>query len=414
MELSSPFAPTQPETFPSEINRMASDDVTREESVRLPRKASLSTNFSYPRLSRHESSQSRSSNGSLPGMTDASDSEFSIDEDGSYNTSAGELWDSFWPDSTTSSIGRKPQHHGIESLQSEPSRDHFRVNPAKRRYPSDVDSDAVRIAAGEDEILTTPRHPFQPPQSQSVPNQSAASYSVYPQPQVTRGRRHLHPPRTSSLSFEPPSPPQLPLYMADSRPRAVLKPSKSTHNINSLFIPPSLASQNKDFPSEEVSPLTTTSKPTSFPASPAYPPPPPPRPLRVSSSAVNLRDKPRGYSNNNGIALDAIIASPLLPSALPEELPTRPQPERFVSVFEYDSDSEAGDERDSFARRITRGLHRKSASEKRSTRKASVVRHTPFDAKSPERYSRERPRSSGRLNRGRGGSLGRIFGLMGR
>ncbi|KAI0105654.1 hypothetical protein GGR51DRAFT_180726 [Nemania sp. FL0031] len=416
MELSSPFAPTQPNYFPPDTNRMTAD-VTPEGSMRLPRKASLSTNFSYPRLSRHESSQSRSSNGSLPGMTDASDSELSIDEDGSYNTSAGELWDSFWPENTTSSTSWKPQEHQIGTLQFKASRYRSRSNLGKRRYASDVDGDVVRIATGEDELLPTPHHPFQSLQSQSTSNQSTVTYSVYPQQQATRAPKHSHPPRTSSLSFELPLLQQEALYMAGRRPRAVLEPSTSTHNINSLFIPPSLTSQNKDFVSDEVSPMTTTSKPIDFPASPAYPPPPPPRALRTSASAFTLRDKPRTYSNKKSPStLDAIIdsPSPLLPSALLEQLPTRPQPERFVSVFEYDSDEEAGDEHSSFTKRITRGLHRKSASEKRSTRKASVGRHTPFDNNSPERHTRERARSSGRLSRGRGGSLGRIFGLMGR
>ncbi|KAI1120010.1 hypothetical protein F5Y10DRAFT_142516 [Nemania abortiva] len=422
MEFSNPFAPTQREGFRSETKRMTAD-VTPEGSMRLPRKPSLSTNFSYPRLSRHESSQSRSSNGSLPGMTDASDSELSIDEDGSYNTSAGELWDSFWPDNTTSSIDRKPQEYDLNLLQPAQNRNIFTIHPTERHHSSDADDDTIRIATGEDELklegLATPRHPLQPPQSQSTSNKSAVTYSVYPRPQ-TAGASRSHPPRTSSLSFEPfelPPPPRRPLFTRGNSPNGVLKPSTSILNINTSFIPPSLASRSKGFSEEEISP-TTTSKTTTFPASPAYPPPPPPRSLRTSNSAFSLRDKTRAHNVNRGLTSDAATASPvpLLPSALPEELPTRPPVERFVSVFEYDSDSESedGGERSSFKRRITRGLHRKSASEKRAGRKPSVVRHPAFDAKSPERHTRERPRSSSRLNRTRGGSLGRIFGLMGR
>ncbi|KAJ8110891.1 hypothetical protein ONZ43_g5755 [Nemania bipapillata] len=106
--------------------------------------------------------------------------------------------------------------------------------------------------------------------------------------------------------------------------------------------------------------------------------------------------------------------APLLPSALPETSRPQPQLEQFVSVFDFDSDSEEEDERRSFARRIKRGLHKKSASEKRYTaeRKVGAARHTVSGGEASEKHARERARQNSRLSRGRGGSLGRIFGLM--
>jgi hypothetical protein len=419
MEFSNPFAPAQQEKFLIPETKRMTADVTPEGSLRLPRQPSLRTNFSYPRLSRHESSESRSSNGSLPGMTDASDSELSIDDDGSYNTSSGELWDSFWPDNTVSSIDRKPQEEQIDPLEPAPGGDQFRINPTRRRHPSDVDGDTTRIATrGHDqkvEELSTPRHTFQSPPSQPTQRRSAVTYSVYPRSSTISVSRHPHPPRTSSLSFEPPSPSQRPLFMRGSRPSAGLRSSKSNHHINSLYITPSLASQSKENSSEQLSP---TSKAVSVPVSPAYPPPPPPKVLRPSTSAFNIRDKARVHNSNKNLAsyTGKTPPTPLLPSALPEPSPPQPEAERFVSVFEYDSDSEdeGADERNSFARRIRRGLHKKSASEKRfsTKRKADAARHTVSGADASEKHGRERTRHSGRLSRGRGGSLGRIFGLM--
>jgi hypothetical protein len=50
----------------------------------------------------------------------------------------------------------------------------------------------------------------------------------------------------------------------------------------------------------------------------------------------------------------------MLPSVLPEPQPTKPQVQRFVSVFELDSDSETEVDKgnNSFAKRIARGLHK--------------------------------------------------------
>jgi hypothetical protein len=95
--------------------------------------------------------------------------------------------------------------------------------------------------------------------------------------------------------------------------------------------------------------------------------------------------------------------------------------ERFVSVFELDSDSEteavtADESNNSFAKRIARGLHKKSASEKRGflERKAVTAGFTALSADNPVKDYEEKPGESGSLGRKRGGSLGRIFGLMGR
>ncbi|RYC60549.1 hypothetical protein CHU98_g5651 [Xylaria longipes] len=423
MEFTNPFAPSRREIFPSEARMMTTATTTIVVS-RLSRRPSSRDNFSYPRLSRHESSESRSSDGSVPGMTDTSDSDISFDDDGSYNTSAGELWDRFWPDNTASSISRHPQEHHLSLLQSKQRGDNFKINPTKRQQPPYADGDAVRITTKDyspkAEELTTPSLTFQSSPSQSTPKKSNVTYSVYPKIPVINVQRHPHPPRTSSLGFEPPSPPQRPLFLRGSRSSAALKPSKSSRNVNALFIPPSLPPSSKTASSRQRSP-TTAKTAVSVPVSPAYPPPPPPRTLRPSSSAFSLRDKARLPDNNKGLVSHNVTVplAPLLPSPLPEPLQTRPQLERFVSVFEFDSDSETEadvDEGNSFARRIARGLHKKSGSDKRAVaeRKAVTAGLPSLNADASSKDLRERPRNGGSLSRKRGGSLGRIFGLMGR
>ncbi|KAI0487242.1 hypothetical protein F4859DRAFT_464163 [Xylaria cf. heliscus] len=400
-------------------------DGTTKAATRLPRRPSSRDNFSYPRLSRHESSESRSSDGSIPGMTDASDSDISCDDDGIYNTSAGELWDSFWPDSTPSSIFPQSQEDDPVLLQPGQHEDSLKVNPIKRRQPSDADGDAVRITTQDynpeaDKLTTTPSHTFRSPLSQSSPKKSTVTYSVYPKIPVISVQRHPHPPRTSSLSFAPPSPPQGPLFLRGSRSSAALKSSQSSQTIHPLFIPPSLASSSKAV-SIRQRPSTTAKTAVSVPVSPAYPPPPTPKTLRPSTSAFSLRDKARMHNINKGSVSHNEKAPPvsLLPSPLPEPLSTRPHVERFVSVFEFDSDSETEadvDEGNSFARRIARGLHKKTGSDKRGVAQRKVVTAGPtsLDADSSSRDLREKPRNGGSLSRKRGGSLGRIFGLMGR
>ncbi|KAI0971935.1 hypothetical protein F4678DRAFT_478929 [Xylaria arbuscula] len=414
---------------------------------RSSRRPSLRTNFSYPKLIRHESNESRSSNGSAPGMTDSSDSDISFDEDGIYNTSAGELWDSFWPDDEEPSTIYRQSHESLRPLlRPRHQKDYLKINPI-HCTPFDAVGDTFKITTRdydpEEEEPPSPCTMTQPPLLEStpllstpprpMPKRSPVTYSIYPKPTPVVNvpvsvPRHPHPPRTSSLSFEPPSPPRRPSFLRGSRSSAALKASKSTHNMNSLFIAPSAMPYNIN--KTETSPQQATTA-TSVPVSPVYPPPPTPRTLRPSASAFSLRDKIRGrssdskvsasHTHHNNTATTASPLTPLLPSPLPEPLPpttaaaARPQ---FVSVFELDSDSESADERGaSFARRITRGLHKKSTNEKRAIaeRKASAsaaVSHTAaLDAALSEKEGGER---GGSLSRKRGGSLGRIFGFMGK
>ncbi|KAI0454010.1 hypothetical protein F5B21DRAFT_260920 [Xylaria acuta] len=422
MEFINPFASSRREIFPSNT-RIMTTDTTTEIVTKWSRRPGSRDNFSYPRLSRHESNESRSSDGSAPGMTDTSDSDISFDDDGIYNTSAGELWDSFWPDITPSSISPQSQEHHLALLQSGQRGDDFKINPTQGLQPSDADGDAVRITIKDHtpkaKEFTTLSHTFQSPPSQYTPKKNAVTYSVYPKIPVISMQRHPHPPRTSSLGFEPPSPPQRPLFLRGSRSSAALKSSKSGHNINPLFVAPSLALSSKATSRQRSS--TTAKKAVSVPVSPAYPPPPTPKTLRPSTSAFSLRDKARIQNNNKGLVSHNVTAplTPLLPSPLPEPLPTRPQVERFVSVFEFDSDSETEadvDEGNSFAKRIARGLHKKSGSDKRGVadRKVVTAGLAALDADASSKDLRERPRNGGSLSRKRGGSLGRIFGLMGR
>ncbi|KAI0856403.1 hypothetical protein F4860DRAFT_493303 [Xylaria cubensis] len=413
MEFTNPFAPSRREILPSDLKIMTTG-ITTEVATKLSRRSSPRDNFSYPRLSRHGSNESRSSDGSVPGMTDTSDSEISFDDDGIYNTSAGELWDSFWPDSTTSSI----------SQQSHPALLH------SRQYSNDFEIDPFEAHGAKDHIsevdlFMAPSLAFSP--SQCTPKRSPVAYSVYPKVPVMSMQRYPHPPRTSSLSFEPPSPPRRPLF-SSCKPSAALQSCEPGHNINPVFIAPSLASNGETTSQQQSS---TTVKPAVFvPVSPAYPPPPPPRPLRPDTSVFNLGDIIQAYENQNTTTIinnnkesvsHNVMAPPapkLLPSPLPEPLPVRPQPERFVSVFELDSDSEseADDESTSFAKRIARGLHKKSGSPKRGAaqRKGLTTRFASLDADASRKDLTEGLRNDSSLSRKRGGSLGRIFGLMGR
>ncbi|TGJ85651.1 hypothetical protein E0Z10_g3100 [Xylaria hypoxylon] len=355
-------------------------------------------------------------------MTDASDSDASCDDDGMYNTSASELWDSFWPDSTeSSSIYQQFQEYNFPLLQPEQRGDYLNVNPTRRQL-SDADDDTIKIATREhypqEEELVSPHDTIQPPPLQSTPKKSPVTYSVYPKPPVISMQRHPHPPRTSSLSFEPPSPPRRPSFLRCSRSSAGLKCGKSTHNVDSHFIAPSIISCSSVASLQQRS-STAGHTAASVPVSPAYPPPPTPKTLRPITSAFNLRDKARVHSNSRGPVSHNVTAplAPLLPSPMPELLPTRPQVERFVSVFDLDSDTEseteaAGQSR-SFAKRIARGLQKRSTIERRALaeRKAVTSGLTALDAGSLDKDSEGNPRDS--LSRKRGGSLGRIFGFIG-
>jgi len=402
----------RPEASQSRARKGAAD-VTAGAGSKIVRKPSLRTNFSYPRPSRHEPSESRSSNGSVPGMTDASDSDLSFDDDCVYNTSAGELWDSFWPNSTESSAYDQSPDLGLQ--QTRQPHDHFKIDPTKR-YSSEEDRNTIKVSPREQNTkvdeLAAPSQKFRKP----TPKRSAVTYSIYPKPPV---QREVHPPRISSLSFESPSPPQQSPVVRSSKSSAGLRPSKSTRDINRLFIAPSLMSHGKTASPTPMPLVAVSSTANSVPVSPAYPPPPPPKILRPSNSAFNLRDI------NAGAPKTALLPA-LLPSALPQPRPqpqpARPQMERFVSVFELDSDSESEDEaaeesnnsNNSLAKRIARGLHKKSASEKRGG-SAGFGGSFGSDGSDKDKYSDERSRDfSSSFSRKRGGSLGRIFGLMGR
>ncbi|KAI1176421.1 hypothetical protein F4777DRAFT_546921 [Nemania sp. FL0916] len=440
MEFSNPFAPVHQEEALADPRIMATD-VTAEGRARLPRRPSLRTNFSYPKLCRHGSSESHSSNGSIPGMTDASDSDLSFDDDGGYNTSAGELWDSFWRDNGAASICRQSQEHRPEFIEPRHCEE-VPISPTTRCPPSIIGGGASKAASGEHnpkvEELTTPPNTVQAPpsQAQSGPSRRVVTHPAGSKPPVTGLRRRPHPPRTSSLTFEPPAPPQRPLFLRGSRPSASPRPPKSTQNLGSLFIPPTLVTQSNPaspYCTQTSSTTTTSSAAASVPVSPAYPPPPPPQALRPSTSALNIQNKGEAQSSSKRELFSHNVTAPLpplLPSPMPEPSSSsqpNPSPEQLVSVFDFDSDSEDEDdedERHSFAKRIARGLHKKSASsEKRNTttgpttdRKAATVGHTGLDANiAGGKYRRPRLRSStGSISRRRGGSLGRIFGLMGR
>lgn len=438
------LSPRQRDTSTLEPTGMATH-ITTGNSDMSSRRPSSRANFSYPRLSRHGSNESRSSNGSIPSMTDASDSDISFNDDGSYNTSAGELWDSFWPDNAeSSSVYRYSQESQVALLQPSRHKDYLKINPVSCQYDG-TDDDTIKFSNRgydlQEEEPPSPRTATQPPPTQSTPllstpprpapKRSPVTYSVYPKPPVFNVPRLPHPPRTSSLSFEPPSPPRRPSFLRGSRSSAALKASKSIHNMHSLFIAPSATPFNKTALSQQRESMAVNTA-TSVPVSPVYPPPPPtPRTVRPSRSAFNLRDKVRLRSDTRSAISQSSVTAPLpqlLPSPLPEPLPTRPQ---FVSVFELDSDSEAeadaaAEESRSFARRWARSLHKRSTVEKRSVaaeRKASsssglsptiTTTVSSSDTNPSDKEGDERLRDGGSLSRKRGGSLGRIFGFRGK
>ncbi|KAI1651038.1 uncharacterized protein F4817DRAFT_356448 [Daldinia loculata] len=363
---------------------------------RLLRKSSLTSNFSYPRLDEHEhlrryeSDNRRSSlasNGSMPGMTDSSDSETSFDED--YNTSASELWDSFWPDSAA---GPGEQYPVLLRASQTP---HCLPKGLSKRE-SNVTDDTITVskpgsssqkATGSCETSATQTSPPRP-----VTRNGSHTYSIYPKQEPNNVLRYALPPRTSSLIAAPLSPPRR-QFLKPAKSIVNLKPSESHHNLQ----------PNHTIPPISRMPMAPVSgNANSVPVSPAYPPPPPPRALRPTSSAFNLRDKKISFNRMQHNA-----AMPLSPLSSPAMTPTpefqpasRPEVEPYISVFEFDSDHESYMESNSFTKRIARGFHKKSASEKRSSgRRGSEdsVAH-----------------GSDKEKRKRGGSLGRILGLKGR
>ncbi|KAI0385049.1 hypothetical protein F5Y04DRAFT_204364 [Hypomontagnella monticulosa] len=361
---------------------------------RLPRKSSLTNNFSYPRpdreLRRHESSESRSSlmsDESVPGMTDSSDSEFSFEEDSQYNTSASELWDSFWPDSTVA-----PGEQYPVLLRASQTPNYFTKSFLKRKTPEA--DDTITIPKLEPVSPKTRSSPKKTPVPQPSPPRPATrdgppTYSIYPKPEPVKLLRVDLPPRTSSLNTVPLSPTRRQVLMP-SKSSVNLKASKSSHNLK----------QNHTVPKVPLPPMSSNS----VPVSPTYPPPPPPaRALRSASSAINLREKSSALSQiQHNTTAPLSLPIPPIPTSAPEsELSSRPELEHYVSVFEFDSDHESYMESSSFTKRIARGFHKKSASEKRG----GGVRRGSEDS---EAQGKESP------NRKRGGSLGRILGLRSR
>ncbi|KAI1077876.1 hypothetical protein F5B20DRAFT_255002 [Whalleya microplaca] len=409
MESTSPFEMSYQERFAVGAGKGAVGAVSTKPS----RRSNLNTNYSYPKLdghiSRHEPSDSRSSltsTGSVPGMTDSSDSEVSFDDDCSYNTSASELWDSFWPDNTTVLDERYPA-----VLRTSQTQDYFAKSfPKHRSHNSEDDTITLSHPAQDSKAIGTKCELLGPP-SASPPRpasrRSQVTYSVYPKPQPINLQRIHLPPRTSSLNSEPPSPP---------RRQPNLKTSKSSTNLTSLKSSKSshnLRTQQSFYttapPPSSQAPVATRS----VPVSPAFPPPLP-KTLRPSNSAFNLRDTKRRPSQTQVQHNATAPLSPLLPP--PTSLPPMPRPqlERFVSVFEHDSDAEsdAAPNGAGFAKRIARGLHKKSASEKRGSgeRRAGngIMGGADADEKDKEDRRGESPA------RKRGGSLGRILGLKSR
>ncbi|KAI0101244.1 hypothetical protein F4814DRAFT_453162 [Daldinia grandis] len=361
---------------------------------KLPRKSSLTSNFSYPRLDeqehlhRHESDNRRSSlasNGSMPGMTDSSDSETSFD--GDYNTSACELWDSFWPDSVA---GPEEQYPVLLRASQTP---HCLPKDFPRRESNETD-DTITVSkpkssshksTGSCETSAAQTSPPRPATRNGSP-----TYSIYPKQEPNIMFRYPLPPRTSSLVAAPLSPPRR-RFLKPAKSIVNLKSSKSQHNLQPVYTIPPISRM----------PMTPVSA-NSVPVSPAYPPPPPPKALRPTSSAFNLRGKSSSFNcmQHNAAMPSSPLSSPAM-TLTPEFRPaSRPEVEPYISVFEFDSDHESYMESNSFTKRIARGFHKKSASEKRSS-----GRRGSEDSEA---------HVSDKEKRKRGGSLGRILGLKGR
>ncbi|KAI6089058.1 hypothetical protein F4821DRAFT_64820 [Hypoxylon rubiginosum] len=393
MELANP--PYQEQLVVS--GERCSTDVISSEA---PRKLSLTNNFSYPRtegrLSRHGSSDSRSSltsNGSVPGMTDSSDSETSFEEDINYNTSASELWDSFWPNSTVASGEQYPV-----LLRASQTPNYFTKSFPK---PEPQETDDTITLPKLQPVFKTIDYSAETPTPQPSPPRPVTragphKYSVYPKPDPNELLRVTLPPRTSSLNTVPLSPPRR-RALKSSKSSANIRPPKPSHSLEQLHPLPVLS---KD-------PVKSS---RSAPVSPAYPPPPPPRALRSATSAFNLREKSALSQAQKSIAVPlpplATNLAPTSSTLMPEsQQPSRPQLESFTSVFEIDSDRESYVESSSFTKRIARGFHKKSASEKR----VNGERRGSADSQASEKDS-----GSESPTRKRGGSLGRILGLRSR
>ncbi|KAI1472536.1 uncharacterized protein F4812DRAFT_16678 [Daldinia caldariorum] len=358
-----------------------------------PRNLSLTnSNFSYPQpeeeLRRHESNNRRSSltsNGSMPGMTDSSDSETSFDED--YSTSTNELWDRFWLDSAT---GPGEQYPVL--LRASQTPHCLPKSFPKRRSDEKDDTVAVSKSVSSSQKSTDSSKAVA---TQALPPRPATrngspTYSIYPKPEPNSILRLPLPPRTSSLAPAPLSPPRRQL-LKSAKSTINLKPSKSHHNLQPTDTIPPISRM-------PMAPVSANS----VPVSPAYPPPPPPRALRPTSSAFNLRDQSSAYNRmqHNAMAPLSPLSSPAMTPEPAFHTVSRPEAEPFISVFEFDSDHESYMESNSFTKRIARGFHKKSASEKRSSGRRGS---DDLEAHGSDKEKRKR-----------GGSLGRILGLRSR
>jgi hypothetical protein len=365
---------------------------------RTPSRPNLKLNFSHTRPDghppRYESAESRSSltsSGSNPGMTDASDSEASVDDDYNYNTSASELWDSFWPEAVDKqhSLHKSPSSTALFSARI---RDYF----GHRRSTTELEEaedDTITITQLEKDLQDAkPSHwPWSPRTSPTRPRhtRSPATYSVYPK--VSAASARLAPFSAQTVPAPEPAPPIR---------RRPLKASRSIANIQTSNASASL--YHATSPSTPTAAITHT---RSAPVSPVGPPPPPPKLLRPSASAYNIRERSQlGKSQHNATAPLVPIAPSQPRCVLDGARPFRPQLERFVSVFELD-DAEAEPENNGFAKRLARGLHHKrTPSDKRSSgeKKAAAAASAGIDG------------TENTLGMKLGGPLGRMLGLKSR
>ncbi|RYO89470.1 hypothetical protein DL762_003189 [Monosporascus cannonballus] len=357
-------------------------------------------------------------------MTDSSDSEVSLDDDYcQYNVSASELWDGFWPSTEETNAREWPGSSITQPSRS--TQEYFSVDVIKQ-YADDAEDDTVTITPLEDKAECAKQTQRPRDSRQSSPRRASSKrgpprYSVYPKQQQLSPPRLPHPPRTSSLRSGPPDP---------SRHRS-LKGSKSSFNLSPLSM---LTHRLHVSPPSFAKPASQPTTAKSVPVSPAYPSPPP-KSLRPSVSAFNLRE----FSSSSEARHNTTAPLPQLVQrmALPESpFPPRPAAaERFVSVFDFDSDAESvvgptgaharggrsNHSNGSFAKFIARGLHKKSASEKQrgpSTSSSSMSQAVaPLDfavANHADGEGSEKDRGKKRPSRKRGGSLGRILGFKGR
>ncbi|ORY67609.1 uncharacterized protein BCR38DRAFT_483225 [Pseudomassariella vexata] len=373
-------------------------------------------NFSYPRPDghppQHESADSRSSltsNGSIPGMTDASDSEVSADDDYHYNTSATKLWDSFWPTGTDKAESIPKQQNS--------SRDFFTINYSPSRS-HELEDDTVTITEKDPLDTTTAYWSFEtprasPPRPKNVKDTKdnrKSSYSIYPKLSPTIISTAPLPPRSSSLSIE-----------AASAQTIRRKSIKATKSLASIHSSKSSASSHHLYlapPAPETSSTTTISKAKSLSIAPYgdyLPVPVAAPPLRPSTSACNTCEQPRrpyptATQHNATAPLAPLAQSSTTDLNNHHQRLVRPQLERFVSVFETDSENESDGESSGLAKRLARGLHHKKSASAEKLRGSSRSRPTSCSRDG----SAEEFNNSASHSRKRGSSLGRMLGLKSR